>query len=182
MQGVHGRRRQRVIPTDVLLTIAEIAIAVLGFAAIVTALRRRSGDSDLIDWFRLEIMIESSLAVLAFSFLPFVFRAAGLADSSSASMSSALLAVATILVVGNGFARQRRLFGSVLLAESRLFDFFLIASATLLAVALSLRSVGFVPQLGFAPYVACLLFFLVIAIQAFVRIVFFASHADGNHE
>jgi len=82
------RRRQPVIPTDVLLTIAEIAIAVLGFAAIVTALRRRSGDGDLISWFRLRVMIESSLAALAFSFLPSVFRAAGLADSYSASLSS----------------------------------------------------------------------------------------------
>ncbi len=170
------------IPTDVLLTIAEIAIAVLGFAAIVTALRRRSGDGDLISWFRLRVMIESSLAALAFSFLPSVFRAAGLADSSSASLSSALLAVATVVLVGNFFARQRRLVGSVLLPETRLFDFLLMTSATLLVMALSLRSVGFLPQLGFAPYVACLLFFLLGAIQAFVRIVFFANDADGNRD
>ncbi len=170
------------ISTDVLLTIAEIAIAVLGFAAIVTALRRSSRDDDLISWFRLRAMIESSIAALAFSFLPFVFRAAGLADSASASLSSALLAVATVVLVGHLFSRQRRLFGSVLLPETRLFDFFLITSATLLAMALSLRSVGFLPQLGFAPYVACLLFFLFGAIQGFVRIVFFASYSDGDHE
>ncbi len=169
-------------PYESLLTIAEIAIAVLGFAAIVTALTRRSGDSDPISWLRLRVMIEASITVLAFSFLPFVFRAAGLADSYAASFSSALFAVATLVVVGDLFARQRRIFGSVLNPDTRLFDWYIITSATLLAVALSLRSVGFLPQLGFAPYVACLLFFLFGAIQVFVRIVFFASYSDGDNE
>ena len=170
------------IPTDVLLTIAEIAIAVLGFAAIVTALRGRSGDGDLISWFRLRIMIESSFAALAFAFLPSVFRAAGLADSSSASLSSALLAMTTVAFVAGGLGRQRRLFGTVLLPGTRLYDIFIITSGALLAIALSLRAVGFLPQLGFAPYVACLLFFLLSAIRVFVGIVFFANHDDGNHE
>ena len=170
------------IPTDLLLTISEIAIAVLGFAAIVTALRRRSGDSDPITWLRLRVMIEASITVLAFSFLPFVLRAAGLADSSTASFSSALFAVATLMVVGDLFARQRRIFGNVLNPKTRLFDWYLITSATLLVMALSLRSVGFLPQLGFAPYVTCLLFFLFGAIQVFVRLMFFASYSDSEHE
>jgi len=108
--------------------------------------------------------------------------AAGLADSSTASLSSALFAVATLMVVGDIFARQRRIFGSVLNPDTRLFDWYIITSATLLAVALSLRSVGFLPRLGFAPYVACLLFFMFGAIQVFVRIVFFASYSDGENE
>ncbi len=175
-----ARRQQRVIPTDVLLTIAEIAIAVLGFAAIVTALRRSS--SDRLTWFRLRVMIEASLAALGFSFLPFVFRAAGLAECSTASFSSALFAAATVVLMPMTFLRQRRVFGHILLPGTRVFDVFAITSATLLAMALSLRSVGILPQLGFAPYVACLLFFLLVAVQGFVRIVFFASHADDHRE
>ena len=77
---------ESVIPTDVLLTIAEVAIAVLGFAAIVTALRRRSGQrADLLTQFRMIVMIVMSAAALLFSFLPFVFLAAGLQESSVAS-------------------------------------------------------------------------------------------------
>jgi hypothetical protein len=172
---------ESVIPTDVLLTIAEVAIAVLGFAAIVTALRRESAQqADLLARFRLGIMIETSTAVLLFSFLPFVFRAAGLLESSVASLSSALFAVAFAILVGRAFARQRRQFGTLFLPETRLFDVFGFASAVLLIGALSLRSAGLLPQLGFAPYVTALLFFLFAAIQVFVRIVFFASDADAD--
>ncbi len=168
-----------VIPSDVLLTIAEVAIAVLGFAAIVTALRRRSAQrADLLTRFRLGIMIEASTAVLLFSFLPFVFRAADLQESSVASVSSALFAVALAILLPRGFARQRRHFGSFFLPETRLFDVLAVTSGALLVGALSLRSADLLPQLGFAPYLASLLSILLVAISMFVRFVFFASEAD----
>ncbi len=172
---------ESVIPTDVLLTIAEVAIAVLGFAAIVTALRRRSAQrADLLTRFRLGIMIETSTAVLLFSFLPFVFRAAELQESSIVSVSSASFAVALAILVGRAFGRQKREFGSLFLPETRLFDLLAVTSGALLIGALSLRSAGLLPQLGFAPYVAGLVFCLFMAIQVFVRIVFFASDADAD--
>ena len=172
---------ESVIPTDVLLTIAEVAIAVLGFAAIVTALRRKSAQrADLLTRFRLGIMIQASTAVLLFSFLPFVFRAAGLQESSVASVSSAMFAVALAILGGRAFARQRVQFGGLFLPETRLFDVCLIASAVLLIGALSLRSAGLVPQLGFSPYVLALLFALFGGVQAFVRIVFFAGDSDNQ--
>ncbi len=167
------------ISTDVLLTIAEVSIAVLGFAAIVTALRYRSGQrADLLTQFRIRVMIAASAVALLFSFLPFVFRAAGLQESSVASVSSAMFAVALAIVGGRAFARQRVQFGSLFLPETRLFDVCLLTSAALLIGTLSLRSAGLLPQLGFAPYVSALLFSLFGAIQAFVRIVFFARDAD----
>ena len=170
---------ESVIPSDVLLTIAEVAIAVLGFAAIVTALRHRSGQrADLLTQYRIRVMIGMSATALLFSFLPFVFRAAGLQESSVASVSSALFAVALAILLGRGLSHQRRQFGSLLLPEIRLFDVSMITSVGLLIVALSLRSAGLVPQLGFAPYVSALLFALFLGVQAFVRIVFFASDAD----
>ena len=86
------------------------------------------------------------------------------------------MALAILLV--RGLARQRSNFGSLLLPEIRLFDVFMLTSTGLLMVALSLRSAGLVPQLGFAPYISALLFALFLGVQAFVRIVFFASDAD----
>ena len=167
------------ISTDVLLTIAEVSIAVLGFAAIVTALRHNSGQrADLLTQLRIRVMIGASAAALLFSFLPFVFRAAGLQESSVASVSSALFAVGLAILSGRGLARQRRQIGSLLLPEIRLFDVSLLTIMVLLIGALSLRSAGLLPQLGFAPYVSALLFSLFVGVQAFVRIVFFASDAD----
>ncbi len=145
----------------------------------VTALRHRSAQrADLLTRFRLGIMIEASTAVLLFSFLPFVFRAAGLQESSVTSVSSALFALALAILTGLAFARQRRQFGSLILPETRLFDVCLLACAVLLIGSLSLQSAGWVPQLGSAPYVLALLFALFGGIQAFVRIVFFASDSD----
>ncbi len=95
-----------------------------------------------------------------------------------ASVSSALFAVALAILLVRGLARQRSDFGSLLLSEIRLFDVSMLTSTGLLIVALSLRSAGLVPQLGFAPYVSALLFALFVGVQAFVRIVFFASDAD----
>ena len=109
-----------------------------------------------------------------------MFRAADLQESSVASVSSALFAVALAITTARSFARQRRHFGSFFLPETRVFDVLGFTSAALLIGALSLRSAGLLPQLGFSPYVAALLFFLFMAIQVFVRIVFFASDADSD--
>ena len=167
---------ESVIQTDVLLTIAEVAIAILGFAAIVTALRARSDKrTDLVTKNRIIVMIEGSSIALAFSFLPFVFRPAQLADATTAAASSGLFAVATVILGGRIFSRQRTYFGGVLLPETRFFDIATIAVSVALAGGLAARTFGLFPQLGFAPYIACLLFFLFVATQAFVRLVFFAS-------
>ena len=117
------------IPIEVLLTIAEVAIGVLGFAAIATALRRRPvRRSDLISRFRLSILVATGSATLLFSFLPFVLRASRLEEPQVAAISSALLALATLFLTVFSFARQRSLFGSAILPETRLFDVGLLPS------------------------------------------------------
>ena len=64
------------------------------------------------------------------------------------------------------------------LVSQRVGDVCLLTIGALLIGGLSLRSAGLLPQLGFAPYVSALLFVLFGGIQAFVRVVFFASDAD----
>ncbi len=86
--------------------------------------------------------------------------------------------MALAIAVGRGLAIQRRHFGGLFLSETRLFDVCMLTIEALLIGALLLRSAGLLPQLGFAPYVSALLFALFLGVQAFVRIVFFASDAD----
>ena len=60
-------------PNEALLTIAEIAIATIGFAGIVSALRPKSSHgADAMHRLRLRLMVEASASVMVFAFLPFV--------------------------------------------------------------------------------------------------------------
>ena len=59
------------IEQDLLLTIAEVSVGLAGFSAIVGLLGHHSGRSDLkVDALRLQVMLEASLLVAAYSFLP----------------------------------------------------------------------------------------------------------------
>lgn len=169
------------LPSDVLLTIAEVAIAVLGFAAIVLALRVRSGDgrADLITRTRLSIMIECSSALLGGAFFPFMLAPTNLSPAAVVTFTHFALAAASVGILCLIFGRQRKRFGSLILPEARILDSFGLISALALVALLCARALGLFPELGFGPYIACLLFFLLIAIYVFVRIVFFAS--DDRH-
>ena len=58
--------------SDLLLSIAEVAVAFAGFASLVSILGRRSSrDSPVVQAARLRGLIISSLIVVAFAFFPF---------------------------------------------------------------------------------------------------------------
>jgi hypothetical protein len=60
-----------VVEKDLLLTIAEVSVALAGFSAIVGLLGNRSGRSDIkVDALRLQVMLEMSLLVAAGAFMP----------------------------------------------------------------------------------------------------------------
>jgi hypothetical protein len=60
-----------VVEKDLLLTIAEVAVALAGFSAIVGLLGNRSGRSGIkVDALRLQVMLELGLSVAAAAFLP----------------------------------------------------------------------------------------------------------------
>jgi hypothetical protein len=125
-------------------------------------------------------MVQVSAVALTFSFLPFVFRAAGFDDPEVMSASSFLFAVGGLLVAVDVLLRQHRRLGTVLLPETRVFDIVNIAITTVLVAALFARSAGYLPGLGFAPYIAGLLYALAISIAMFVRIVLFTANDDSD--
>jgi hypothetical protein len=56
---------------DFLLAISQVSVGLAGFSAIVGLLGSRSGRSDLrVDALRLQVMLETSLMVAAYAFLP----------------------------------------------------------------------------------------------------------------
>ena len=167
-------------PNEALLTIAEIAIATIGFAGIMSALRPSSSHSaDAMHRLRLRLMVEASASVMIFAFLPFVLQV--LVDSERIwTFGSGILAVTSPLLVGSIYVRQRRLFGSGLIRETLLFDTFVVASAIVVEVALIVNCLGWFFEPRFAAYLMGVLFPLAVAVAMFIRAIFAADAHDRD--
>ena len=149
-------------PNEALLTIAEIAIATIGFAGIMSALRPSSSHAaDAMHQLRLRLMVESSASVMVFAFLPFVLL--GLVDSEKIwTLGSGILAITCPLLVGSVYVRQRRLFGTGLIRETLLFDSFVVVMAVLVEIALIVNCLGTLFESRFAAYLLGVLFPLAV--------------------
>ena len=156
-------------PPDALLTIAEIAIAVVGFAGIAFVLR--AGSPKPINLFRLQLMVETSVLAVTFSFLPILLLTTALGPDSVWALSSAGLGVVMPIYVATVFFRQARRFGATLLPEARIADALVLAATCVVTALLLLNVFGFAFSNRFTGYLFGLLTMLVGAIAMFVRIV-----------
>ena len=165
-------------PEETLLTIAEIAIAVIGFAGIVSAVRPRGTEHvDLMHRLRLRIMIEMSAYVMVFAFLPLILTA-DLPPETVWQIGSVGIAVTAPFQVTSIYVRQRRLFGSTLLHETLLFDASTVSIGFLVEIALVVNALGLFAEPRFAGYLLGLLFPLGAAVAMFVRAII--SSQDGS--
>jgi hypothetical protein len=167
-------------PNEALLTISEIAIATIGFAGIMSALRTSSSrPTDAMHRLRLRLMVEASAIVMIFSFLPFVLL--GLVDSDKIwSFGSGILAITSPLLVGSIYVRQRRLFGTGLIRETLLFDTFVVIMAVLVETVLIVNCFGAVFEPRFSAYLLGVLFPLGVAVAMFIRAIFAADAIDRD--
>ena len=82
---------------EVLLTVAEVAVAFAGFASLVSILGRGTADADpRVLSLRMRAMLVSSLLVVGYAFVPVIFDAYGASSEVSWKGSSALLLVAAL--------------------------------------------------------------------------------------
>ena len=156
--------------SDVLLTIAELAVAFAGFASIVVLFQHR----DPASWppavpVRLRAMVESSLATLYGALLPFLLHHLGLTEPELWAWSSVAIAVALVVV---GVAFYRRALPHLPSGNlSRTFTL-AVASVAVLVVLLQLaNAIGFVFRPSFGPYLAGVIWSLVVASLVFLRMV-----------
>ena len=163
---------------EALLTIAEIAIAIIGFAGIVFALRpAHSHVSDAMHRLRLRLMIEGSASVMVYAFFPFVLSGI-LSEQQTWAIGSGFLAFTSPIHVGSIYQRQRRLFGSALIRETLLFDTSVIIMAVGVEAVLILNCLGVLFEPRFAGYLLGVLLPLGVAVAMFVRAIF-ASDANN---
>jgi hypothetical protein len=167
-------------PNEALLAIAEIAIATIGFAGIMSALRPSAAHAtDAMHRLRLRLMVEASAIVMVFAFLPFVLS--GLVDSDRIWIfGSGILAITSPLLVGSIYVRQRRLFGTGLIRETLLFDTFVMIMAVVVETALIVNCFGTAFETHFSVYLLGVLFPLGVAVAMFIRAIFAADANDRN--
>lgn len=157
--------------SDVLLAISEVAIAFAGFTSIVAVLGRRgAGIWAAEDSLRLWLMIESSLATLFFSLVPFAFHHLGTENATIWMVSSGTMSVFLVvhmLIVGPRLWRLARK-GSW---TTRRFEPFigLLMLATLSVQTLNAAGIGF--GRSFGAYLLGLILFLGLAAMHFVALM-----------
>jgi hypothetical protein len=167
-------------PNEALLTIAEIAIATIGFAGIMSALRPSSSRSaDRMHRLRLRLMVEASASVMVFAFLPFVLM--GVVDSEKIwALGSGILAITSPLLVGSIYVRQRRLFGTGLIRETLLFDTSVVITAVVVEIALVVNCLSELFESHFAAYLLGVLFPLAVAVAMFIRAIFSSDAIESD--
>jgi hypothetical protein len=159
-------------PGETLLTIAEISVAVIGFAGIVSALRPRSSAlADAMHRLRMRIMLETAAYVVAIAFFPLLLTGLDLAESEVWALGSGLLAITAPIQVSSIYVRQRSIFGSALVRETILFDATTIALAFAVEGALVANALGLFFEPRFAGYVVGVLFPLWAALAMFIRAI-----------
>jgi hypothetical protein len=163
-------------PSDVLLTLAEVAVAFAGFASIVAVFQAHWTRNDTrFDLFRFWVMLAFSLAALVFSLLPFLPHFLGLSEATTWRSSSALLA---LFVVVNGVFIARLIRLRVPLVVSSLTRSLSLGANATYAVTLAAQIAnicGLLGGPGFGLYLLGLLLLLVGAGVNFVRLVWVAS-------
>ena len=160
-------------PRETLLTIAEISIAVIGFAGIVSALRPRSSVlADAMHRLRMRIMLETAAYVLVIAFFPLLLSGFDLLSLTGVwAVGSGLLAITAPIQVASIYVRQRSIFGSALLRETILFDASTIALALAVEGVLIANALGLLFQPHFAGYLIGVLFPLWAAVAMFIRAI-----------
>ena len=171
------RRGRAGMPDTVepLFIFAEVAIALAGFASLVTVIDRGGGDPPALDANRLRNLIDVSLLVVVFSLFPMVPFEFGLEAESVWRLSSAVYLVTTsgYLVIAarrQAFLRRK----GVMLRRGWARTLWSLAAATIVALAAGAAGAG--GASGEAWYITALFLSLVSAALIFIVIVGSALH------
>ncbi len=156
--------------SDLLLTIAEVAVAFAGFASLVSILGQRSSQDDLrVSSVRMRAMVLYSLLVVAFSLSPFVFNRYGLQDETVWRVSSALFAIAVVAVEVwlirqvirlHALSKRSRPVLVIVIPTLSVASVTLLANATI--VPSSLTAAVYLTGLGLLLFLAGLVFWLIL--------------------
>ncbi len=157
---------------SILLTIAQIGVAIAGFSSVVAVFGRRTGTTwSRADRFRLSLMIEFSLAAALFAFVPLCIHYVDEEPTVVWTTSSLLLTVFLVAQVVSVVQRIRPL-GSERRSLRRWLAAFMVVclNGALLLQLANVLNIGFHRE--FAPYLIGLVLMLMASAAQFARLIF----------
>ncbi len=160
------------IPIDLLLTVAEVSVALAGFASVVSIFGQRIANVDpRISYHRLRIMVELSLTATAFSLLPVMLAATELSASATWRLSSLMfVAIATPHMVFR-YVRLRLAASSLDQARFNATTWAWVATGALAQLGLVLITVGALHHHQAAAYLFALSYQLGVTGLYFLRLL-----------
>jgi hypothetical protein len=155
---------------DFLFTVAEVSVALAGFAGLVSVVADRlGGRSGELGAHRLRTMLLYSLTATFFCLIPYICIRAGLAEIPSWRLCSAGLFIAWLLVFGRAFPRARRFSRGIPFLHLLLAYLGIALSVVGLAV-LAANAAGAFGSHANVAYLVAIVLLLLAATRLFVRL------------
>jgi len=163
--------------SEILQTIAEIAIALTGFTGIVVAHggRDQAGFSGFAR-FRFQILVAASLTALALALVPFLLHHLGVPAPAVWSICSALVAIFMVPIVILDVRSFRDHADEIPVFERRAAPVILVLGSILWVVQIA----NVVSLHRFGPYLAAPFWFLGFSALSFVRILLDSQERRGR--
>jgi hypothetical protein len=160
--------------TELLPTIAEVAVAIAGFASLISVVgARRRGDQLQANLTRLRGMLETSLLAAAFAFLPFIPFKFGV--SAAMSWRSAAAAFALVAFSRSVLMRSRNIRQPTI---SLTTAYAIGGSQTLAALVLLVSSLALPETQVVGSYHLLLFIYLLTSIYLFMRVAISVISSD----
>jgi O-antigen/teichoic acid export membrane protein len=158
------------IETDTLLTLAEIAATFAGFAALVSAIRRRSEDPETMhDILRLRVTISSSVVIVILALIPIGLANYGLSEVAVWRISGIVFLILSIGVIWSFLRIYRPVEDQFPRDEWSVRVFVVLQVAIVVALLVAVLNIA--PELSYAVYITALVCYLSQAAYIFVRFV-----------
>ena len=157
--------------SDLLLTTAQIGMALAGFASLVTLLGRAEPHADArLNEIRFRSMMELSLTLSVFALLPFIPIELRLTEADAWRVASGIYSIAALAFLLHSLRRNRGTMGRVLIAGGVTAALFAVCGA--LTVILALDASGSFHEREAGVYFTALFFHFLAAAFFFIRLLY----------
>ena len=157
---------------DVLSTISELALGLIGFTGIVVVFGRRADRLTALERFRLFTLLMNGFGALFLALLPFALSGLGMAEARVIRLVSMAVVVYSIGILGVWLSRVPRFWSeSPEIFDRRVFGAVLAGHAANVLVQL-FNATGWLWEPNVGVFLFGLIWFLLHGCQQFVRILF----------